>query len=210
MLKSFKTLGYKAWWSTRNNLLDPTAGNITRSTIEYAGPFGGDTDFIKYTFSSRYWQPLFYGTFVTIRGLYGIIDLQNTGDDLVVGERFFLGGPNSLRGFAFRRVGPRVPTEDGDFVIIGGVQQLLVSVDYVFPILPAAGLRGVIFYDMGNAFNDGEKFTVNPADLRNDFGAGVRWLSPLGPLRLEVGIPIGDRLPDEDSFEVQFTIGSLF
>ena len=84
----------------------------------------------------------------------------------------------------------------------------MVSVDYVFPILPAAGLRGVIFYDMGNAFNDGEKFTVNPADLRNDFGAGVRWLSPLGPLRLEMGIPIGDRLPDEDSFEVQFTICS--
>ena len=116
----------------------------------------------------------------------------------------------SIRGFAFRRVGPRVPTEDGDFVIIGGVQQLLFSVDYVFPILPSAGLRGVIFYDVGNAFNDGEKLTLNPSDLRNDVGAGVRWLSPLGPLRLEVGIPIGERLPDEDSFEVQFTIGSLF
>ena len=208
--RTISSFAFSLIWDTRNNLLDPTAGNITRSTIEYAGPFGGDTDFIKYTFSSRYWQPLLFGTFVTVRGLYGIIDLKNTGDDLVVGERFFLGGPNSLRGFAFRRVGPRVPTEDGDFVIIGGVQQLLVSVDYVFPIIPSAGLRGVLFYDMGNAFNDGEKFTVNPADLRNDFGAGVRWLSPLGPLRLEVGIPIGDRLPDEDSFEVQFTIGSLF
>ncbi len=197
-------------WDTRNNLLDPTSGNITRTTIEYAGPFGGDTDFIKYTVSSRYWYPLFFGTFVTVRGLYGIIDLKDTGDDLIVGERFFLGGPNSLRGFAFRRVGPRVPTEDGDFVIIGGVQQLLFSVDYVFPILPSAGVRGVIFYDVGNAFNDGEKLTLNPSDLRNDVGAGVRWLSPLGPLRLEVGIPIGERLPDEDSFEVQFTIGSLF
>ena len=197
-------------WDTRNNLLDPTSGNITRTSIEYAGPFGGDTDFIKYTVSSRYWYPLFFGTFVTVRGLYGIIDLKDTGDDLVVGERFFLGGPNSLRGFAFRRVGPRVPTEDGDFVIIGGVQQLLFSVDYIFPILQSAGLRGVIFYDVGNAFNDGEKLTLNPSDLRNDVGAGVRWLSPLGPLRLEVGIPIGERLPDEDSFEVQFTIGSLF
>jgi len=208
--RRISSFAFSLIWDTRNNLLDPTSGNITRSTIEYAGPFGGDTDFIKYTVSSRYWQPLFFGTFVTVRGLYGIIDLQNTGDDLVVGERFFLGGPNSLRGFAFRRVGPRVPTEDGDFVIIGGVQQLLVSVDYVFPILPSAGLRGVVFYDVGNAFNDGEKFTLNPSDLRNDVGAGVRWLSPLGPLRLEVGIPIGERLPDEDSFEVQFTIGSLF
>jgi len=208
--RRISSFAFSLIWDTRNNLLDPTSGTITRSTIEYAGPFGGDTDFIKYTLSSRYWHPLFFGTFVTVRGLYGIIDLKNTGDDLVVGERFFLGGPNSLRGFAFRRVGPRVPTEDGDFVIIGGVQQLLISVDYVFPILPNAGLRGVVFYDVGNSFNDGEKLTFNPSDLRNDVGAGVRWLSPLGPLRLEVGIPIGERMPDEDSFEVQFTIGSLF
>ena len=197
-------------WDTRNNLLDPTSGNLSRSTIEYAGPFGGDTDFIKYTLSSRQWVPLWWGTFVTLRGLYGLLDAKNLGDDLLVGERFFLGGPNSLRGFGFRRVGPRVPTEDGDFVIIGGVQQLLLSADYIFPILPSAGLRGVVFFEMGNAFNDGEKLTFNPSDLRRDFGAGFRWLSPLGPLRLEVGIPIGDRLPDEDSFEIQFTIGSIF
>jgi len=197
-------------WDSRNNFLDPTSGNLSRSTIEYAGPFGGDTDFIKYTLSTRQWIPLWYGTFVTLRGLYGLLDAKDLGDDLLVGERFFLGGPNSLRGFGFRRVGPRVPTEDGDFVIIGGVQQLLLSADYIFPILPSAGLRGVVFFEMGNAFNDGEKLTFNPSDLRRDFGAGFRWLSPLGPLRLEVGIPIGERLPDEDSYEIQFTIGSIF
>lgn len=197
-------------WDSRDNLIDPRKGLLARTNIEYAGPFGGDTDFIKYTLSSRYWFPFWRDTFFALHSLYGIIDLMDTGDDLVVGERFFLGGPNSLRGFAFRRVGPRVPTEDGDFVIIGGVQQLLFQADYVFPIFPDAGLRGVLFFDIGNAFNDGEDLTINPSDLKKDVGLGLRWLSPLGPLRLEVGFPLGDRLPGEDSFEIQFTVGSLF
>ena len=198
-------------WDNRNNLLDPTSGNLSSSTIEYAGPFGGDTDFIKYTLSIRHWVPLWYGTFVTFRGLYGLLDLKNAGNDLIIGERFFLGGPHSLRGFGFRRVGPRIedPENADDYVIIGGVQQLLLSADYVFPILPSAGLRGVVFFDVGNVFNDGEKLTFNPSGLRKNFGAGIRWISPLGPLRLEIGIPV-DRLPDEDSFEVQFTMGSIF
>ena len=98
----------------------------------------------------------------------------------------------------------------GDFVIVGGVQELLFQLDYVFPIFPNAGLKGVLFADVGNVFNDGEDLTINPSDLRRDVGVGLRWVSPLGPLRLDVGFPIGNRLPDEDSFEIQFTVGSLF
>lgn len=203
------TAGFR--WDTRNNLLDPTKGNLSRMYLEFAGgPLGGNTDFIKFTASSRHWFPLWYNTVLSVRGRYGIIDLRNNQNDLVISERFFLGGPNSLRGFGFRRVGPRVPTEDGDFVIIGGVQELLLTVDYVFPLVPSVGLRGVVFFDTGNAYNDGEKVSLNPNDLRQDVGLGIRWVSPLGPLRLEVGFPISDRLPDEKSFEIQFTVGTLF
>ncbi len=197
-------------WDSRDNLLDPTSGNLTRTFLEYAGPLGGDTDFIKYTFSSIQWIPFWKETYFRIAGRYGILDAEDLGNDLLVGERFFLGGPNSLRGFAYRRVGPRVPTEDGGFVIIGGVQQLLVQVDYIFPILSSAGLRGALFFDIGNAFNDGEDLTINPGDLRKDVGFGFRWQSPLGPLRLDVGFPIGERLPGEDVYEVQFSVGNIF
>jgi outer membrane protein insertion porin family len=72
------------------------------------------------------------------------------------------------------------------------------------------GLKGVVFFDMGNAFNDGENITFNPGDLKKDYGFGFRWNSPLGPLRLEIGFPIGKRQSDEDPFEIQFTIGTLF
>lgn len=208
--RTISSLSFSLVWDSRNNLLDPTRGNLSSSTIEYAGPFGGNTDFIKYTLSIRQWVPLWYGTFMSFRGIYGLLDLKNAGNDLVVSERFFLGGPNLLRGFSFRRVGTRVTTEDGDYIIIGGVQQLVLSADYLFPILKSAGLRGVVFYEMGNTFNDGEDLSFNPSDLRKDYGFGLRWLSPLGPMKLEIGIPIGDRLPDEESYEVQFTIGSVF
>ncbi|MEM7008890.1 MAG: outer membrane protein assembly factor BamA [Thermodesulfobacteriota bacterium] len=209
--QTISAIGIGAKWDSRNNLLDPSKGNLSRMIIESAGgPTGGNVDYIKYTISSRQWFRLWFNTVFTVRGRYGIIDFRNTGNDLVVAERFFLGGPNSLRGFGFRRVGPRVPTEDGNFVIIGGVQEVLFSADYVFPIIPSAGLRGVLFVDSGNAFNDGEDLSLNPSDLRNDVGFGFRWISPLGPLRLEIGIPLGDRLPGENSYEIQFTVGTLF
>lgn len=209
--RTISSLGFGLKWDSRNNLLDPSKGNLTQTNLEFAGgPFGGNTDFIKYVLSSRQFFSLWFDTVFTVRGRYGIIDFRNIGNDLVVGERFFLGGPNSLRGYGFRRVGPRVPTEDGNYVIIGGVQELLFSADYVFPLVPSAGLRGVIFFDMGNAFNDGEDLTINPSDLRKDVGFGFRWVSPLGPLRLEIGIPLGDRLPGENSYEIQFTVGTLF
>jgi len=207
--QTISSIGFGLVWDSRNNLLDPSAGNLSETEVEYAG-LGGNTDFIKYTLSSRQWFPLWLGTVLTVRGTYGVIDFMNNGNDLVVGERFFLGGPNTLRGYGFRRVGPRVPAADGSFVIIGGVQELLFSVDYIFPILPSAGLKGVLFFDMGDAFNDGQDLTINPNDLRKDVGFGVRWVSPLGPLRLEVGFPLGDRLPGEDPYEIQFTIGTLF
>ncbi len=197
-------------WDTLNNVLDPSKGNISRTDIEYAGPFGGDTDFIRYTVSTRQFLPFVFNTVFSIFGSYGIIDFQNLGDEILVGERFFLGGPNTLRGFGFRRVGPRVPTPDGGFVIIGGVQELLFQVDYIFPLFSGLGLKGVVFFDMGNAFNDGENLTFNPGDLKKDYGFGFRWNSPLGPLRLEIGFPIGKRQSDEDPFEIQFTIGTLF
>jgi outer membrane protein insertion porin family len=139
-----------------------------------------------------------------------LIDFRNLGNELLVSERFFLGGPNDLRGYEFRRVGPRVPTDDGGFVIIGGVQEVFFTAEYIFPLIPQVGFKGVVFFDMGNAFNDGQNLSIDPRDLRKDYGFGIRWVSPLGPLRFEVGFPIGDTLPGEDPYEVQFTVGTLY
>lgn len=208
--RNVSSLSLGVSWDSRNNYLDPTKGWIFRTSFEYAGPFGGDTDFVKYVAHTKYFRPVWKDTILSFSGRYGYLNLMDVGNDLVVGERFFLGGPNSLRGFKFRRVGPRVPTDDGDFVIIGGTQELLVSAEYIVPLLKQVNVKGVLFADVGNAFNDGEELSFDPQDLRRNVGFGFRWLSPLGPLKLDIGFPLGDRLEDEDAFEIQFTVGNLF
>ena len=78
------------------------------------------------------------------------------------------------------------------------------------PIIRAAGISTVIFFDAGNAFGDpwGNGY-INPMDLRFSYGAGIRWFSPMGPLRFEWGFPI-NRRPDERASVFDFSIGSLF
>ena len=86
------------------------------------------------------------------------------------GRGFFSVVPNSLRGFKFRRVGPRVPTDDGDFVIIGGVQELLLSAEYIVPLVKQINVKGVLFVDIGNAYNDGDELSLDPDDVRRKCG----------------------------------------
>ena len=196
-------------WDKRNNYLDPTKGFLLSTAVEYAGLFAGNTEFVKYNATAKSWIPFWKGTYFATKANYGLLHLINAGDDLVVEERFFLGGPNTLRGFRYRRVGPRTPTETGGYVIIGGVSQVLGSIDFVVPLSKTVGLKAVAFFDIGNSFDKGE-FSFNPSDLRKDAGFGLRWISPLGPMKLDIGFPIGDRLRDEESYEVQFTVGNLF
>ena len=196
-------------WDKRNNYLDPTKGFLLSTSVEYAGLFAGNTDFIKYNATAKSWIPFWKSTYFAARANYGLLHLIDAGDDLVVEERFFLGGPNTLRGFRYRRVGPRRPTDTGGYVIIGGVQQILASLDFVVPLSKTVGLKAVAFFDIGNAF-DQDEFSLNPSNLRKDAGFGIRWISPLGPMKLDIGFPIGERLRDEAKYEVQFTIGNLF
>lgn len=196
-------------WDKRNNYLDPTKGILLSTAVEWAGLFAGNTDFIKYNATAKSWIPFWKGTYFATKANYGLLHLIDAGDDLVVEERFFLGGPNTLRGFRYRRVGPRRPTETGGYVIIGGVQQILASLDFVVPLSKTVGLKAVAFFDIGNSF-DNDEFSLNPSNLKKDAGFGLRWISPLGPMKLDIGFPIGERLPDEEKYEVQFTVGNLF
>ncbi len=197
-------------WDKRNNYLDPTRGFLLSTAAEYAGLFAGNTNFIKYDATAKGWVPFWKSTYFALKANYGFLNLIDMGDDIVVEERFFLGGPNTLRGFRYRRVGPRRNTQSGGYVIVGGVQQILGSVDFVVPLSKTVGLKAVGFFDIGNTFDDDESLSLSPSNLRKDAGFGLRWMSPLGPMKLDVGFPIGDRLTDENKYEVQFTVGNLF
>jgi len=95
--------------------------------------------------------------------------------------------------------------EDLEFAdVIGGNKMFLLNLELQFPISEELGLRGILFFDMGNAFAENE--SINPADFRFGTGAGVQWFSPFGPILIELGIPL-DRLEDEDASVFEFSFG---
>jgi len=198
---------------TRNHPFDPTAGSLQDLSFEFAG-IGGDSKFMKAEARARWYYPFWkspaLGTFVVATGGnfgYGL----GYGDqrELPLFERYFPGGINSVRGFRILSLGPRVPVVDnaGNLVrrdAIGGSQQLIFNNEIIFPIVESLGLKGVIFVDAGNAFSAAEGIDLN--EMRLATGGGIRWLSPIGPLRIEIGFPLNPRVGD-DRQAVMFSFG---
>ena len=89
---------------------------------------------------------------------------------------------------------------------IGGQFSLLTTLELEHPLIKEAGLKWVVFYDAGNVFETslGDDFT-----LRQDYGFGFRWFSPIGVLRFEFGYPI-DPEEGQDGQQFHFDIGQLF
>ncbi|HSA59824.1 MAG TPA: outer membrane protein assembly factor BamA [bacterium] len=195
---------------TRNNRIFPTKGMYASSSVEYAG-LGGDNEFLRWTENFRYYQPIWKGLVGKINMTIAQISSLNS-LPVPLFERFFMGGVNSLRGYTLRSVGPsvQIPNSvaggDNRFVY-GGNKMVQFNFELEFPIYEPAGFRMVTFVDAGNSFAEDQNFALNR--LRSDFGFGLRWNSPLGPLRFEWGIPFG-RDPGEDPIVFNFTIGSFF
>jgi len=91
--------------------------------------------------------------------------------------------------------------------VVGGFEYALANFELLFPIVEKLGMRGVVFFDAGNAF--GKDVAIDPLDFRTDAGLGVRWNSPLGPLRVEWGYNLDKREGEEQS-KWQFSAGAFF
>jgi outer membrane protein insertion porin family len=201
--------------NTLNHAFDPTAGSFQDLSLEFAG-LGGDTSFLKAEARSRwyysFWRSPRFGTFTYALGGtvgYGLGDEGIGGNELPLFERYFPGGLSSIRGFKARTLGPReirknVLGQEIADTPIGGSRELVVNNEVIFPIAQALGLKGVMFFDAGNAFTADAGYDIG--DLRYAVGGGVRWLSPLGPLRVELGLPL-NREPREDKSVVLFSFG---
>jgi outer membrane protein insertion porin family len=182
---------------TTDDNLFPTQGSKHTGSVEYTGgPLQGDSSFTRYNLTSTWFFPLPLDLVVGIRGRGGYIQ-GNEGKEVPVYERYYLGGINSLRGL--REVGPTDPVT-GD--VLGGITMMCFNVDFLFPLIKNAGMKGVLFFDAGNAWESG----YHVGDLRKTAGAGVRWYSPIGPLRLEWGYVL-DRKENESASRWEFTIG---
>ncbi|MCM2264978.1 MAG: outer membrane protein assembly factor BamA [Desulfuromonadales bacterium] len=182
---------------TTDYRLDPSSGQVFEASWELAG-IGGDEKFNKYILDYRHFWPAFLGTVVSAHGQVGYV--QDWGDEVPIDERFYLGGINTIRGFDSREVGPR--DENGDYT--GGDMEAYANFEWIFPLAKDMGIKGVTFFDVGNAWD-----TDYMSDWRYSVGAGIRWLSPLGPLRLEWGYNL-DPEEWEDNARLDFMIGRFF
>jgi outer membrane protein insertion porin family len=202
--------------NTLNHAFDPTDGSFQDISLEFAG-LGGSTSFIRVEGRGRWFFPIYrirdFGTFVFSSGgtiAYGEGESGLSGKELPLIERYFPGGINTVRGYETRTLGPRENVFDPQGNIInsepiGGTNELVVQNEIIFPIVQQLGLRGVVFFDLGNAWlqQDG----IDVGDLRYAVGGGVRWLSPFGPLRVEFGVPLNIK-PGERKSSILFSFGA--
>ncbi|MEA3465290.1 MAG: outer membrane protein assembly factor BamA [Thermodesulfobacteriota bacterium] len=206
---------------------DPSSGYMSELSLEFAG-IGGSERFAKTILDHRHFFPIKWGIVFSVHGQIGFV--HKVGDEEIpIDERFYLGGLNTVRGFDNREVGPwewareYQRTAEGYYVInpdgsyatvastterdfIGGVKEAFFNFELTFPLLKDAGLKGLLFFDVGNSWDQGEEYF---SKMRYSTGVGIRWNSPLGPLRLEWGYNLDPEEWENDS-QFDFSIGKFF
>jgi outer membrane protein insertion porin family len=201
-------------YDTRDNVIFPTQGQMTSASVEHAAGYtGSDTEFTRALFRTRWFFPVFWKVVAKFNGTLGYIYSQDP-DGVPIYERFLVGGIFTVRGFQRNSLGPylnvaRVYTPDSSLTrfVVGGNKELIFNSELEFPILDQVGIKGVLFFDAGQAFNESE--TIDLLRLRTSVGFGIRWWSPVGPLRFEWGFPLKPQ-KGEDSIVFEFTIGNPF
>ncbi len=191
-------------YDSRNRIFNPSEGSYHSIAVEYAG-LGGDIGFTKYLAETGWYYPLFWKFTGFLHAKAGWV--YENGDKLLPDyEKFYLGGINSVRGFDYRDIHLTEINSEGVETKIGGNQMFQMNLELIFPISEENGFMGVVFYDSGNVYGSG----IELGDLRHSAGYGVRWFSPMGPIRLEAGHILDPREGESSSARWEFAIGGAF
>jgi outer membrane protein insertion porin family len=189
--------------NTINNPMNPSRGSKQVLSVEFAG-LGGDQEYYLVEARNSWFYPMLetsFGEFVlSDRTNFGYGESLND-DPFPLFKRYFPGGINSVRGYRNRTLGP----EDPNGREYGGSKQLVNNLEMIFPLINSAGFKGVVFYDVGQAFDDNEPIAIDA--LRQAWGYGIRWNSPMGPIRVEFGYPIA-RQDGEKGVQTMFSFGA--
>ncbi len=199
------SVGMSIRYDSRDRIFNPTEGMKHSFSVEHAGGgiLGGDYAYTKYIGEMGIYFPVFWDFVFFIHGKAGYVH-KNSGGILPDYEKFYLGGMNSVRGYDWQ--GIYVLTEDGNDV--GGEKFLQGNLELLFPLVKTAGLMGVLFYDAGNVFSKNENYSLD--DLRKSWGYGIRWFSPMGPIRLEYGRMLDPDENEKENGRWEFTMGQAF
>lgn len=203
-------------YDKRNNAFEPTNGHWGSASLEYAG-FYGEQDWIKATLEGRYYKPVYKKLIFRSRMRVQKVT-KTTSREIPRTDKFQLGGARNMRGYAVESIGPHENLIDTDTkelraFNIGGNVSFLTQLELEHPLIEDAGLKWVLFYDAGNVYLD--DLESDNLALRQDYGFGFRWFSPIGVLRFEFAFAIDPRDSTDEkngdaSNEFHFDIGNLF
>lgn len=190
---------------TRDNFLNPSTGS--RHVVRFSLAGLGGAKFHKMSYETAHYWPI-VGKLVGM--LHGEISwADGYGDEsLPIFERYYMGGPKSLRGYTLKNIGPK----DASGNPLGGNQSLLLNAELQYPF--TKGLRGFVFYDRGNLYGGGNNISTTSTtwdlgNMRDSIGGGIRFLSPFGPIGFAYGIKL-DQATGEESGEFHFSAGNSF
>jgi outer membrane protein insertion porin family len=198
----------------RDDPITPFRGFYGSGAVEYAFPlFAAETTFLKGFAQGAWYRPLTDRSLIVLSGRAGAIQPIG-GSQIPFAERFFAGGETSHRAFRLDRLGrvgetliliPRQNEEGNELIPVGGNAMTVLNAEYRFPVF--GNLRGAFFVDAGNVWSELGDFDLG--DLRYGVGVGVRYLTPVGPLRLDFGYKL-DRIDLEPPYALSISIGFPF
>jgi outer membrane protein insertion porin family len=208
------SIGQVLLYDRRDNRLDPTSGWYVSLGNDFAGA-GFGVQYLRNKVTGGYYYPVAPGWVLSFTGEAGEISGWG-GQQVLIQDRFFVGGDN-LRGFAPAGIGPRDNVSED---ALGGNKYYAGSVTLGVPLgLPKElGLRGRIFTDFGSLWgNDQKNLLLTPAQLaaqpgglqpqivdisaiRASAGVGVSWASPVGPVRVDLALPLRKESIDKTQF----------
>ena len=189
-------------WNTSDSAVNATRGLVTLFRTEHSTTsLLSEFDFIKASIEGRHYLPLWRRVTLAARLKLGFVQTYGDSEVAPFNVRFFAGGPGSIRGFGLNRVGPH--TDDN--APLGGHSLVEGSTEVRFSIIGPLG--GVLFVDFGQVFEPSLVYHLD--QLRYAVGPGIRYDTPIGPLRFDVGF-IMDRRPDEPFGRVELSIIQAF
>jgi outer membrane protein insertion porin family len=197
-------IGLSLTRDTRDSVFDPTRGSTVSLGLDFAGVGFGEK-FARSVLSTTYFQPMPWLDHVLSFRFMAGYSFGWSKDPVPLFERFYLGGSNSLRQFKSLQVSPK----DDTGTRIGGNSEVLGTVEYQIPLF--FGIKAAVFYDVGQVWgpdiSGGTKIDIS--DVRHGVGAGLRWNSPFGPIRVDYGIKL-DQRKGESFGNFNFSAGSSF
>ncbi len=187
---------------TRDSVYITRKGHKIELGALMSGSFlGGDADVYGINIQGSQFFNLPWDTILSVEGSFRSVDSWGDGERVPIFERLFLGGANNLRGFDYRDVGPTDETGEP----IGGLSSAYASVEYTFPIVEK--VRGALFYDVGMV--SGDSFDWG-GDINSNVGIGLRLYLPIGPIRVDFGIPVQSSEFNDSSGQFNFNVGYKF